>query len=94
MIELTLFADGYPMTTSTTLVMIDQITHIRDAGRGMTSIEFTNKERIVVCENLREVEKRIRAYAEQAQKERVGEMVRRELRCILEQAWRYEENSK
>lgn len=84
-----------------TLVMLDQVTHVReveDRGRVFTQICFYFDKRISVRETLAEVERRIRAYAETAQKERIAALVADEIAKqfleMADKAWRYDESSK
>lgn len=86
MIELTLTDGGWPANTSKTLVLLDQVTHVVDAGRGMTYIYFANGKSIMVHENIATVEKRFRDYAETAQKTRITAIVNNELAKVMNAA--------
>lgn len=102
MIELTEF-DPYSNVIQDwkTMVMLDQVTHVReteDRGRKFTTIVFANGKSITVRETISVVERRIRAYAETAQKERIAALVAdeiaKQLPEMVDKAWRYDESSK
>jgi nitrogen regulatory protein PII-like uncharacterized protein len=77
MIELTIYVDDYPRQFIKTLVMLDQVTHIMEASRGMSTIKFANGKSITVTEPISHVEKLVRDYAERAQAERIEAMVKK-----------------
>lgn len=83
-----------------TMVMLDQVTHVQeteDRGRKFTTIIFANGKHITVRETIDVVERRIRAYAEAAQKERIAALVADEIAKqfpeMADKAWRYDESS-
>lgn len=88
MIEFTLTDGGSPPRTNKTFVMLDQVTHVKEGERGATYIYFTNGSHIMVWESIGVVEKRIREYAEEEQRQRIEALVDERINADLQHLFR------